>query len=112
MEIPPSGKALLGYGENLNKAQWLCEGTVISERFILTAARCTTAGTLGTVTYASLGVRSNDRHKNTHIYKIKRVFNHPKYNEPSWYHDIALLQTEQEYGLLFYFVWLLSTLLQ
>nr|XP_049705558.1 serine protease snake-like [Helicoverpa armigera] len=88
--------ALLGYGENLNKAQWLCEGTVISERFILTAARCTTAGTLGTVTYVSLGVRSNDRHKNPNIYKIKRVFNHPKYNEPSWYHDIALLQTEQE----------------
>uniref|UniRef100_A0A2A4KAX4 Peptidase S1 domain-containing protein n=1 Tax=Heliothis virescens TaxID=7102 RepID=A0A2A4KAX4_HELVI len=94
--------ALLGYGEKVSKAQWLCEGTVISERFILTAARCTEAGGLGTVRYASLGVQSNEKHKNTNIYKIKKIFIHPKYNEPSWYHDIALLQTEQEYDFLIY----------
>ncbi|XP_050555497.1 serine protease snake-like [Spodoptera frugiperda] len=90
-------QARLGYGDDLSSVQWLCEGTVISERFILTSAHCTNAGVFGTMAFASLGLQNNKEppeYWNTH--KIKKVIIHPSYNEPSWYHDIALLETETE----------------
>uniref|UniRef100_A0A2H1VRZ3 SFRICE_001305 n=1 Tax=Spodoptera frugiperda TaxID=7108 RepID=A0A2H1VRZ3_SPOFR len=90
-------QARLGYGDDLSSVQWLCEGTVISERFILTSAHCTNAGVFGTIAFASLGLQNNKEppeYWNTH--KIKKVIIHPSYNEPSWYHDIALLETETE----------------
>ncbi|KAJ8705374.1 hypothetical protein PYW07_011201 [Mythimna separata] len=89
--------ALLGYGDTADAAQWLCEGTVISERFILTSAECTNAGVLGTVAYAALGLQSSvDYHEKWKIYNIKKIIIHPDYNEPSWYHDLALLETETQ----------------
>ncbi|XP_022836931.1 serine protease snake-like, partial [Spodoptera litura] len=86
----------LGYGDDLSSAQWLCEGTVISERFILTSAHCTNAGVFGTMAFASLGLHNKDRPEYWNTYKIKKIIVHPNYNEPSWYNDIALLETETE----------------
>ncbi|CAH1643993.1 unnamed protein product [Spodoptera littoralis] len=89
--------ALLGYGEDVDSAQWLCGGSVISERFILTAGHCSFAGKLGSIKYAALGLlRRTDPKENWKIYKIKRIINHPEYKPPSVYHDIALLETENE----------------
>ncbi|CAH1643992.1 unnamed protein product [Spodoptera littoralis] len=89
-------QARLGYGDDLSSAQWLCEGTVISERFILTSAHCTNAGVFGTIAFASLGLHNKDRPEYWNTHKIKKVIIHPNYNEPSWYNDIALLETETE----------------
>ncbi|XP_026730634.1 serine protease snake-like isoform X2 [Trichoplusia ni] len=88
--------ALLGYGDP-DSVQWLCEGTIISERFILTAAHCTNGGVFGNAAFVAVGTQKHvDREKHWKIYNVKRIIKHPEYNEPSWYHDLALLETESE----------------
>ncbi|KAJ8707529.1 hypothetical protein PYW08_010781 [Mythimna loreyi] len=89
--------ASLGYGDTVRTAQWLCEGTVISERFILTSAHCTNAGIFGTIAYAAVGIQNSDvSREEWKIYNIKKLIIYPEYNEPSWYHNLALLETETE----------------
>ncbi|PZC71292.1 hypothetical protein B5X24_HaOG213676 [Helicoverpa armigera] len=89
--------ALLGYGEDVESALWLCGGTVISERFILTAAHCISQPRVGPVRYIALGIlRRSDPLDKWQRYNVKRVVPHPEYQSPSKYHDIALLETDTE----------------
>nr|XP_049704358.1 serine protease snake [Helicoverpa armigera] len=87
--------ALLGYGEDMDSALWLCGGTVISERFILTAAHCISQPRVGPVKYIALGIlRRSDPLDKWQRYNVRRVVPHPEYKSPSKYHDIALLETD------------------
>ncbi|CAH0698628.1 unnamed protein product [Spodoptera exigua] len=88
--------ALLGYGEDVISAQWLCGGSLISDRFILTAAHCLSETVIGPVTLVALGIlKRSDPMELWQIYKVRRIIKHPEYAPPSKYNDIALLEVDR-----------------
>ncbi|XP_068625981.1 trypsin-1-like [Battus philenor] len=92
--------ALLGFGNDVNNIQWLCGGSVISEKFILTAGHCTSSREAGPVKYALVGILSRTEHvDSSQRYGIKNIIKHPEYKAPKRYHDIALLETDREINL-------------
>nr|XP_049703856.1 serine protease snake-like [Helicoverpa armigera] len=89
--------ALLGYGEELKTAQWLCGGSVISERYILTAAHCISSPTAGPVRYIAVGMlRRSDPPAFWRRHHVRSIVPHPEYAPPHKYHDIALLETDTD----------------
>ncbi|PZC82064.1 hypothetical protein B5X24_HaOG211154 [Helicoverpa armigera] len=88
--------ALLGYGPDVTTADWLCCGSVISEKFILTAGHCLSSSAVGEVKYIALGIlKRTDPQELWQKYNVKRAIPHPEYKPPSKYHDIALLETDK-----------------
>uniref|UniRef100_A0A2H1VFJ7 SFRICE_014223 n=1 Tax=Spodoptera frugiperda TaxID=7108 RepID=A0A2H1VFJ7_SPOFR len=89
-------QALLGYGEDTESADWLCGGTLISHRYVLTAAHCLSSRALGPVKYIALGLlKRSDPRDTWQIYNVQASIPHPEYQPPSKYHDIALLVTDK-----------------
>ncbi|XP_075989223.1 venom protease-like isoform X2 [Anticarsia gemmatalis] len=87
--------ALLGYGDDFSSAQWLCGGSVISDKYILTAGHCTKTNNLGPVSFVALGLlKRSDPPSMWQTYRVKRIIRHPQYNPPKRYHDIALLEVD------------------
>ncbi|XP_021199432.3 serine protease snake [Helicoverpa armigera] len=90
-------QALLGYGTELSSAQWTAGGTIISERYILTAAHCSRSYNYrgGPLTFVALDVkRRSDPPYSWQTNRVKRFIPYPEYKVPSTYHDIALIETE------------------
>ncbi|KAJ8703815.1 hypothetical protein PYW07_013109 [Mythimna separata] len=88
--------ALLGYGYDRDSAQWQCGGSLISKRFVLSAAHCISDTVLGPVSFVALGIlKRTDPDSLWQTYDVQRIISHPEYRPPSKYHDIALLETVQ-----------------
>ncbi|XP_018562471.1 venom protease-like [Anoplophora glabripennis] len=81
--------AALGY-EDTDGIDFQCGASVISNRFLLTAAHCTRR----TPKIVRLGITKLDG-ENPQDFSVKRAALHPNYNYSHTYNDIALIEIEK-----------------
>ncbi|XP_057319392.1 serine protease snake-like isoform X2 [Microplitis mediator] len=96
MEFPHM--ALIGYGRE--EIFWQCGGTLISDKFVLTAAHCIDSRDKGPATKVRVGLinSKNPRPSMQERDVIERI-THPDYKLPLRYNDIALIKLEKPVDL-------------
>ncbi|KAL4084357.1 hypothetical protein QTP88_028180 [Uroleucon formosanum] len=91
--------ALLGYSKYPRNDIWICSGSLISNRWILSTASCERLGNTTLVRWARLGdlnYLSETDDARPMDYQIDQRVVHPNYQPPSMYNDIALFRLDQD----------------